>query len=815
MRHRGRQASRTRWAGTTLAGPYPRVRHPSAYPPDTDPGRNHLDVTGKRRAPGPAVKKAAASPGKGTGPQEPRTWKQRALWVLKWGTVVGLVMALLAGGAFFYLYSTIDIPDPNEDFEKQTSRIYFADGKTELGSFAVQDRTSISYEEMPETIKDAVVAAENQTFWTDSGIDFKGIARAVFNNASGGDTQGASTITQQYVKVLYLTQEQSYKRKLKEAILALKLQQQISKTELLANYLNTIYFGRGAYGVEAAAQAYFDKPAKKLTLRESAVLASVINNPTLFDPANGKENKQALQGRYGYVLDSMAKLGSVSADEADKAKKHLPAFPEIEAESAYGGQKGHMLTLVRKELLRLGYTDDEIDGGGLTVTTTLTPEAMQDAEDAVLEAKPEGFGDKQLHVGTASVEVGTGRLLGFYGGQDYLDSQINWAVAGGMVGSTMKPFALTAAIDQGFSLKDTFEGNSPYEFPDGLQVRNEGTGSDGLGNDYGAAVDAIYAMEQSINTAFVDMSASMDDGPEAIHDMAMRLGVPPMESDQRYPGLPSTSRDFTEEDTLVTLGRARVSPINMANAYASIANGGRRAEVHVVQKVELADGSVDFEFKEPTEKVVSEDIASDVSYAMQQVVANGTGRSVQSIGRPAAGKTGTATNDKDQVSSAWFVGYTPQVATAVMYVRGDGDDQLDGWLPSYFGASYPASTWAAIMSRMMEGLEVEDFPEPAYVDGEAPDDGHSPTTAPASPTSRPSPTRSAQPTESAEPSETAEPSESATPTPTATPTDGGCEGVLCPSGSSSPSQSPSQSPSPSGQAGSGSASPQPERRNRR
>ena len=771
-------------------------------------------MTGKRRAAGPAVTKTAASSGK-KAPRQPRTWKGRLLWLLKWGAVVGVVMALLAGGAFFYLYKTIDIPDPNADFEKQTSRIYFADCKTELGSFAVQDRTSISYDEMPDTIKDAVVAAENQTFWTDSGIDFKGIARAVFNNASGGSTQGASTITQQYVKVLYLTQEQSYKRKLKEAILALKLQQQISKTELLANYLNTIYLGRGAYGIEAAAQAYFDKPAKKLTLRESAVLASVINNPSLFDPANGKENKQALQGRYAYVLDSMAKLGSISADEADKAEKHLPAFPEIEAESAYGGQKGHMLTLVRKELLRMGYTDDEIDGGGLTVTTTLTPEAMQDAEDAVLEAKPEGFGDKQLHVGTASVEVGTCKLLGFYCGQDYLDSQINWAVAGGMVGSTMKPFALTAAIDQGFSLKDTFEGKSPYEFPDGLQVRNEGTCSDGLGNDYGSAVNAIYAMEQSINTAFVDMSASMDDGPQAIHDMAMELGVPPMESDQRYPGIPSTSRDFTPDDTLVTLGRARVSPINMANAYASIANGGKRAVVHVIEKVELADGTTDYEFQEPTQKVVSEDIAADASYAMQQVVANGTGRSVQSIGRPAAGKTGTATNDKDQVSSAWFVGYTPQVATAVMYVRGDGDDQLDGWLPSYFGASYPASTWAAIMSRMMEGLPVEDFTDPAYVDGDAPDDGHEPKTAPATPTKRPSQTRSAEPTESADP--TSEPTESATPTESTSPTDGGCGGILCPSGSSSPSQSPSQSPTPSGQAGgaSGSASPAPERRTRR
>ena len=765
-------------------------------------------MTGKRRAPGPPVRKSAAS-----GTKQPRTWKQRSLWALKWATVAGLVLALIAGAAFFYLYRTIDIPRANEDFKTQTSRIYYADGQTELGTFATQDRTIISYDEMPDSIKDAVVAAENQTFWTDSGIDVKGILRAVFNNASGGDRQGASTITQQYVKIFYLSQEQSYERKLKEAILALKLQRQITKTELLANYLNTIYFGRGAYGVEAASRAFFDKPAKRLNLRQAAVLASVINNPTRFDPANGKDARKALKGRYTYVLNSMATLGSISADERDKALKHLPKFPEVESESAYGGQRGHMLTLVRKELNRLGYTDDQIDGGGLKVTTTLTEDGMRAAQEGVLEAKPEGFGDKQLHAASASVEVGTGRLLGFYAGQDYLDSQINWAVSGGMVGSTMKPFTLAAAIDAGFSLRDTFAGNSPFVFPDGLEVRNAGGGD---GQDFGERVNAILAMQKSINTAFVDMSSAIPQGPSKIQKLAMELGVPPMESDQRYPGIPSTSRDFTSDDTLITLGRARVSPINMANAYATIANGGRRADVHVIEKVELADGSTDYEFDEPTERALDEDIAADVSFSLQETVAGGSGATVQPLGRPAAGKTGTATNSKDDVSSAWFVGYTPQISTAVMYVRGDGDDRLDGWLPSYFGSGFPAATWLAIMQRMMDGLPVEDFPDPVYVDGDVPKSGYEPTTAPPSPTRKPSPTRSEEPTE--EPSE--EPSEEPTPTEEPT-TEGPCEGLLCPSESSEPSgsSSPSPSQSPSGNAsgnpsGSASANPAPGRRSR-
>ncbi|MCL8026694.1 transglycosylase domain-containing protein [Nocardioides bruguierae] len=765
-------------------------------------------MSGKRRAEGPPVTKAPKPP------KPKRSWKRRLLSVVKWGLVAGLVLALVGVGSLVYLYQVTELPDPNEDFETQTSFVYYADGSSQIGQFATQDRTSISYDEMPQNMKDAVVAAENQTFWTDSGIDFKGILRAVVNNAAGNDTQGASTITQQYIKIMYLTQEQSYSRKLKEALLALKLQRQVSKSELLANYLNTIYFGRGAYGVQAAAQAFFAKDAADLTLRESAVLASVINNPTRFDPANGKENRQALIGRYEYTLNSMAKLGSITQQQADQAKKRLPAFPKIEGESTYGGQRGHMLTLVKKELLQLGYTEDQIDGGGLRVTTTLTQKAMRAAERGVREAKPEGMKkNKKLHVAVASVEPGTGALRGFYGGQDYLESQINWATAGGMVGSTMKPITLATALSQGFSLKDTFDGNSPFEFPDGLEVRNEGTGYDGLGNDYGSAINAIYALEQSVNTAFVDMSAAMDNGPQKIYRMAEKMGIPPNEADQRYPGMPSTSRDFNSDDTLLTLGKARISAINMANAYATIANGGVRANVHVVQKVELADGSVDYRYDaDDTTRAMSADVAADTAYAMQQVVNNGTGRTALALGRPVGGKTGTATNDKDQVSSAWFVGMTPNMATAVMYVRGDGDDQLDGWLPSYFGSAYPASTWEAVMERLMEGVEVEDFPEPAYVDGDAPD-GHEPTTsaptptetesASESPSASPSESASETPTPSQTPSATASETPTSSPSPTDPTASDSCGLVLCPSDGSSPSQTtqPSGSASAAGQQG--------------
>ena len=712
-------------------------------------------------------------------PQKPPvTTRTRVRRVLKWLLVAASVSLLLGALAFLALYQAIDLPDPNEDFETQTSFVYYADGKSELGQFANQNRDSIPLDEMPETMKDAVVAAENRSFWTDKGIDPKGIVRAAFSNARGGSTQGASTITQQYVKILYLTSERSLQRKVTEAILSLKVQRQVSKEEILEGYVNTIYFGRGAYCVQAAAQAFFDKPAAKLDLRESAVLASVLNNPSNLDPANGREAKADLRERYEYTLGAMAEMGEVSTGEAEKAARRLPKFPEIKAESRLGGQRGHMLTLVREELKRQGFSDTEIDGDGLRITTTFTQAAMTAAEEGVLEARPDGFGDKQLHIGAAMVEPGTGAVRGFYGGQDFLDSQINWAATGGMAGSTIKPLTIAAAIKQGFSLNDSFEGNSPYVFPDGLEVNNEGTGSDGLGNDYGSSVDLVYAAEQSINTAFVDMTEGMDDGPEAIYDMARELGIPGDKPSSKFPGIPMRSVDFMPDDTLITLGRGRVSPINMANAYATIANGGERAVAHVVEKVVNKDGEVLYTAPGKTRPVVDEDIAADTSYAMQQVVQDGTGQAALALGRPAAGKTGTATapsknGEEDFVSSAWFSGYTPQMATAVMYVRGDGDNQLDGWLPSYFGADYPADTWTAIMQRAMEGVEVEEFPEPAYVDGEAPSDGYeyvpppepAPTQAPPPPpTRKPKPTAGPVPTE-----EPTQPPTTAPPPPTTAP----------------------------------------------
>lgn len=718
-------------------------------------------VEGKRKTSGASTRRKSSGGKKGD--REPRTWKQRLKRVTLWGLVTAVVMGLLGVLGFYIAYRSIDIPKPNDEFLTETTRVYYDNGKSEIGQFAIQERDSIDYDEMPQVIKDAVVAAENRTFWTDSGLDPKGILRAAFSNAQGNAQQGASTITQQYVKILYLTQERTWKRKAKEAILSLKIKNQLSKQQILEGYLNTIYFGRGAYGIQAAAQAYFDVDAKELTLAQAATLAAVLNNPYSLDPRNGEASATALLGRYQYVLGSMQELGKATAADVTEVRDALPTFPKIKTNEQYGGQRGHVLTMVRKELQRLGFSEQDIDGGGLKVTTTFTKKAMNAAREGVAEERPEGFG-KNLHVAVASVEPGTGAVRGFFAGQDYLQSQINWAVSGGQAGSTFKPFAVAAGIEAGFELKDTFDGNSPYYPPGG------GRPFENQGNQPYGRVNLTKATQDSINTAFIDMTLAIPDGPQKIIDTAVKMGIPPETAANPPYGFPASSPGL-EPQTGVSLGSQTVSPINMANGYATIANRGVRADAYIIEKVEDANGEVKYTHKVTDDRALPEGVSDDVGYALQQVVKLGSGRPTLGLGRPAGGKTGTATNGKGEVSSAWFVGYTPQLSTAVMYVRGKGNEQLKDWLPSYFGGGYPAATWTNVMERALEGQDVEDLPGAANVKGEAPTDGHEPAPPKPTRTREPKPSKTTETPSSEAPVTPSDTASVPTDEPTTTPTD--------------------------------------------
>jgi membrane peptidoglycan carboxypeptidase len=694
--------------------------------------------------PRPGSGRPPRGPGNGTGnraghakgrsnrKQKPKlTGKERLRKALKYTLIGGLVGCLVLVSMFYIAYRATDIPSENAAFQAQTTNVYYSDGKTKLGRYAIQNRESIPLADIPKVMQGAVVAAEDRTFWTNKGIDPKGILRAAFSNAKGGATQGASTITQQYVKILYLSQERTLKRKIKEAFLSLKIQQKQSKSQILEGYLNTIYFGRGAYGVQAASMAYFGIPAKKLDASQSAMLAAVLNSPSYLSPDRSDASRAALLARYDYVVSGMRSMGAISATDAAAIDGKLPPIKKPVTSDLYGGQTGFMLDMVKKELLKLGFTDQEIDSGGLRVTTTFTKKAMQAAKDGVLEQRPPGL--KELHAAAATVDVATGGLLGFYAGQDYLKSQLNWASLGNAPGSSFKPFALAAGLQAGFSLKDTFQGSSPYRFPNGDSVKNEGQGD---GHSYGAKINLIKATQESVNTAYVDLTESIPNGPEKIKQTAIKMGIP-----ASTPGLDPVAT--------IALGSASVSPISMANAYSTIADGGMHHDPFVVSKVIRAStGEVLYTAPRKTDRAIPEPIAADTSYALQQVVKGGTGTAALALGRPAAGKTGTATRDDGQVISSWFVGYTPQEATAVVYVRKDGRKSLEGYLNPFYGASYPARTWTAIMKRDMEGVPVEDFPPPANVDGKAPDSGHDPYTPPPP---KPKPTKTVTPTPTAAP----------------------------------------------------------------
>ncbi|MGN6302855.1 MAG: transglycosylase domain-containing protein [Angustibacter sp.] len=689
-------------------------------------------------------------------------WKR---FIPSWRLVGGGVLAVFLLGviAFAVLYNRVSVPSPNQLVTANASVVYWSDGKTEMGRFGEINRRSVPLSQVPDTMQKAVLAAEDRTFYQNHGISPKGIARAAWVALKGGSKQGGSTITQQYVKNYFLTQDRTVTRKAKEFIISLKIEQKESKDQILENYLNTIYFGRSAYGVETASQAYFGVPASKLDLSQSALLAAIIRSPGLYDPVTQKANAEA---RMSYVLDGMLKEGWITQDQRDKAT--FPNIAKQRTSNRFGGTNGYLLKVVRQEVIaKAGLTDADIDRGGLKIVSTFDRGMQADAVNAMKDELPTD-GAKGVGAGLVSIKPGDGAVMAMYGGKDAVKSEYNSATQAIMqAGSTFKPFALAAALEDGISLKSRYDGHSPQTFGT-YKVSNYG------GEQFGQ-IDLIKATEHSVNTVYVALN--QDVGPDKTMQAAIEAGYP-----KDTNGLRATLSNV--------LGAASPRVIDVAEAYATFAAQGMHADPYTVRSVAGADGKTLYKAKPKATRVFSQDSMADLTYALQQVVKSGTGAYAGSrIDRPLAGKTGTAQDNK----AAWFAGYSPQLATAVGLYRNGKDDKgrtipvtLNGLggKASVTGGSFPVQIWTAFMKDALDGQKVLDFPPPVY-GGKSNVPTSTPTPTTATPTTS-TPTTST-------PTTTATPT---TPTPTTTPSS-----PTLPTLPTGPPSSPSSPSSPSATAG--------------
>ena len=537
------------------------------------------------------------------------------------------------------------------------------------------------------------MAAEDRGFYSNRAFSITGIARAIFNNLKGGSLQGGSTITQQYAKTAFLNPSRTIQRKIKELVISIKLENQLSKNQIFESYLNTIYFGRGSYGVMTASQQYFNRNVDQLTNSQAAVIASILRSPGLYDPAFKEGNKERLVARFEYVKKGMVDAGWLSVKDAAKMK--LPTVAPRSSAGQLSGPKGHIIEAVQKELAKLGFSQDQLLVGGLVIKTTLDQKAQQSAVDAVNKFYP-AKAPENLRIGLVAIRPGTGEIVALYGGRDYLARQLSDATQSiALAGSTFKPFAIVAALEQGIPLTSMWNGDSPQTFDDaGKPYEVSNYGNEGWGQ-----IDLLYATKHSVNTVFVPLGIKV--GPVAVVDVARRAGIP-----ESVAMMPTPS---------VVLGVASPHVIDVANAYATFAAQGIKSKPFLVTQVLGSNKGVLYQAKPETQEVFSKEVMADLTYALKGVVTGGTGAAALALGRPAAGKTGTSQSN----ASAWFSAYTPQLAASVAFFRDSASESLNGigGLTSLTGGTFPAKIWTAFMKGALKGEPVMDFPAPTNIGG--------------------------------------------------------------------------------------------------
>ncbi|MET7976863.1 transglycosylase domain-containing protein [Streptomyces mirabilis] len=737
----------------------------------TGPGgrRGGPEGPGRARASGPVKKRFIDYPR--AGKSGARRWMPS--WKLVTGTFLTFCGGLLVAAGIGY--AMVGVPNPNDTALAQNNVFYWSDGSQMAATGGQTNRQIVGPEKIPKAMKNAVVSAENASFYKDRGVDPKGIARAFVNMARGGETQGGSTITQQYVKNTYLNQDQTITRKFKELFISIKVNSKLSKDQILAGYLNTAYYGRNAYGIQAAAQAYFGVDAEKLSTEQCVFLASVLKGPNLYNPDGGvgaladpDSNTKRVKERWKWILDREVTVGNMTQAERTK----ITTFPTLKkANSTLSGQTGYLVDIAKEYVAKkAGITPEQLEKGGYRIYTTFDKKKVTELEKAVkatkksfLDTKARPKTDKDVQFGAASVDPKTGKIVALYGGDGFDKGHYsnNANTTGVPVGSTWKPIVLATAMQYG-TYKTTPEPLSPmarYNGDDLLVIKDQNNdpimGNDGKpfrqkneGTKAWGMVTLKKAMEQSINSPFAQLG--VDVGLSKTRKVAESMGI-----------LPDSFDQGNLNNVSFSLGTSTPSAIRMADAYGTFAASGSHYEPYSVTKV-LKDSEPLPKFKPPAEQTaMPENVANNITDVLQNVVQNGTGKKVADMGFPVAGKTGTTDKNK----SAWFVGYTRELSTAVTLFRSDPKtSKLEsmngtGGVASVHGGDIPAQVWKDYMAVALKNSKHEDFP-PAEPLGEILN---------ASPS--PSPTPSTTPSPSASPTPSTSPSPSLSSSPTASPTD--------------------------------------------
>lgn len=596
---------------------------------------------------------------------------------------------------------TRDLPSIEDTDFTNTSResvMYASDESTLLAEFQLEKRYPVTIDQVSPYVLKGTVDTEDVRFYEHEGVDLPGIARAFVNNLRGGDLEGASTITQQLIRNTVLSEEAndiSFERKIREAELAVDLEKRFSKDDILMKYLNIINYGDGCYGIEAAAQNYFQVSALDLTLAQAATLVGIPQSPTYLNP---KEYPEACLARRNVVLDRMLSAGDITQEEHDAAQaEELGLYPEPEAPIdgiyAYPYFTSYVRELLMAEDNPYNCSIADLFKGGLTIYTSLDT-GMQDAAQEAVDNQRANM-DGSLDAVLVAMDVETGQVKamtrGVPYGQGEGESQVNIATGSGgsgrQAGSTFKAFTLAAAIEQGISPQTLIDCSSPLK-----------AGQDGAPQDFENFGGASYGIQTiqsataiSSNTGYLRLSQAI--GQSSATEMASRLGV-----------VSPLDPVYT-----ATEGVADVNPLEMANAYATLASGGVKRDPVVITKILDRDGDIIYEAGDSSERVLEEDVAAATTKVLQTVFtqSGATGNSAQlSSGQPVAGKTGTASNFTDH----WLVGYTPSLSCAAWIGNPEGSVKTDESLTAN-------ALWRDFMNMMTEGTQIENFPtvkDPPY-----------------------------------------------------------------------------------------------------